>query len=61
LAKAYALRSFSIDPGWRWRAQRWAKFLAQYGIGILRRLKRQLASKPRQRSVPAATRPETSR
>ncbi|MGB9014061.1 MAG: NAD(P)/FAD-dependent oxidoreductase [Methylovirgula sp.] len=61
LAKAYALRSFSIDPGWRSRAQRWAKFLAQYGIGILRRLKRQLASKPRQRSVPAATRPETSR
>ncbi len=61
LAKAYALRSFSIDPGLRWRAQRWAKFLAQYGIGVLRRLKRQLAFKARQRSVPAATRPETSR
>jgi 2-polyprenyl-6-methoxyphenol hydroxylase-like FAD-dependent oxidoreductase len=60
LKKAYALRSFSIDPGLWWRAQRWAKFLAQYGVGTLRQCKGRLAAAaPRQRSVSVATRLET--
>ena len=37
LAKAYDLRSFSLDNALAWRARRWLKFLAQYGVGALRR------------------------
>ena len=36
-AKAYNFRSVSIDPGIYWRAQRWARFLAWLGEGMLRR------------------------
>jgi 2-polyprenyl-6-methoxyphenol hydroxylase-like FAD-dependent oxidoreductase len=36
-AKAYHLRSLSIDGGLAWRAQRWARFLARLGQGTLRR------------------------
>ncbi len=60
LEKAFALRSFSVDPGLRWRAHRWAKFLAQYAIGTLRRRRERLTSGVGpQPSVPAATRAET--
>ncbi len=60
LEKAYKLRSFSIDPSLRWRAQRWAKFLAQYAVGTLRRRKgRPVSGAARQQDVPAATRAET--
>jgi 2-polyprenyl-6-methoxyphenol hydroxylase-like FAD-dependent oxidoreductase len=38
LAKAYSLRSFSIDNALAWRARRRLKFLAQYAVGTLRRL-----------------------
>jgi 2-polyprenyl-6-methoxyphenol hydroxylase-like FAD-dependent oxidoreductase len=38
LAKAYSLRSFSVDPALPWRARRWAKFLLQYGRWTFRRL-----------------------
>jgi 2-polyprenyl-6-methoxyphenol hydroxylase-like FAD-dependent oxidoreductase len=44
LAKAYALRSFSIDPALPWRAQRHLKFLGQYSVGALRRIHRQIVS-----------------
>ena len=37
-AKAYNFRSVSIDDGIYWRAQRWARFLAWFGEGMLRRL-----------------------
>jgi hypothetical protein len=37
LSKAYQLRSFSLEPGVRWQAHRWMKFLAQYAVGTLRR------------------------
>lgn len=47
LAKAYDLRAFSTDDGPRWRAQRCAKFVVQYGVGALRRLTSQRESKPR--------------
>jgi hypothetical protein len=41
LAKAYELRSFSIDRDLPWRARRWGKFLAQYGRGSLRQWRHQ--------------------
>lgn len=37
-AKAFQLRSFSINPGPVWTAIRWAKFLQQSGKGLLRRI-----------------------
>ena len=38
-AKAHDFRSVSIDNGLYWRAQRWARFLAWLGEGLLRRLR----------------------
>jgi 2-polyprenyl-6-methoxyphenol hydroxylase-like FAD-dependent oxidoreductase len=38
-AKAYNFRSVSIDTGLYWRAQRWARFLAWLGEGMLRRMR----------------------
>jgi len=38
-AKAYDFRSVSIDNGLYWRAQRWARFMAWLGEGMLRRLR----------------------
>ncbi|MBN8991460.1 MAG: FAD-dependent monooxygenase [Rhizobiales bacterium] len=35
LAKAYHLRSLSIDSGLSWRAQRWARFLVRLAQGTL--------------------------
>jgi 2-polyprenyl-6-methoxyphenol hydroxylase-like FAD-dependent oxidoreductase len=43
LDKAYALRSLSIDPALPWRARRHVKFLGHYGIGVLRRIWRQMS------------------
>jgi 2-polyprenyl-6-methoxyphenol hydroxylase-like FAD-dependent oxidoreductase len=37
-AKAYELRSFSIDPTLPWAARRWAKFVLHWGRGLLRRV-----------------------
>jgi 2-polyprenyl-6-methoxyphenol hydroxylase-like FAD-dependent oxidoreductase len=41
-AKAYQLRSLSIDNGISWRAQRWARFIARLGEGTLRRVRGRL-------------------
>jgi 2-polyprenyl-6-methoxyphenol hydroxylase-like FAD-dependent oxidoreductase len=41
-AKAYNFRSVSIDGGFYWRAQRWARFMAWFGEGVLRRLGQRL-------------------
>lgn len=41
-AKAYDFRSVSIDDGLYWRAQRWARFMAWLGEGMLRRLRNRL-------------------
>jgi hypothetical protein len=38
-AKAYDFRSVSIENGLYWRAQRWARFMAWLGEGLLRRLR----------------------
>jgi len=45
LAKAYDLRSFSVDPGLTWRCRRWAKFATHYGAGAARRLRRRLTAR----------------
>jgi 2-polyprenyl-6-methoxyphenol hydroxylase-like FAD-dependent oxidoreductase len=41
-AKAYQLRSLSIDNGISWRARRWARFIARLGEGTLRRVRGRL-------------------
>jgi 2-polyprenyl-6-methoxyphenol hydroxylase-like FAD-dependent oxidoreductase len=41
-AKAYHFRSVSIENGLYWRAQRWARFIAWLGEGMLRRLRDRL-------------------
>jgi 2-polyprenyl-6-methoxyphenol hydroxylase-like FAD-dependent oxidoreductase len=48
-AKAYRLRSFSIDGGLAWRARRWIKFIGQYGVGTVRRIAGQLSIRSRDR------------
>ena len=56
LAKAYDLRSFSLEPGWRWRLTRWVKFLGQYAVGTLRaryRALRRRTTNGRSSSLPA--------
>ena len=57
LAKAFDLRSFSLDPSMLWRARRWSKFLGQYAVGTLRRIRRQQASGIKGgQGIPAITR-----
>jgi 2-polyprenyl-6-methoxyphenol hydroxylase-like FAD-dependent oxidoreductase len=46
IAKAYSLKSFSIDRGLSATALRWAKFLAHYGVGKLRQMRQQGGPKP---------------
>ena len=41
-AKAYQLRSLSIDNGISWRVRRWARFIARLGEGTLRRVRGRL-------------------
>jgi hypothetical protein len=55
LAKAFALRSFSLDSGLRWRASRRLKFFGQYGVGTLRRLRQKVSPSNGERIIPAAT------
>jgi 2-polyprenyl-6-methoxyphenol hydroxylase-like FAD-dependent oxidoreductase len=51
-AKAYSFRSVSIDNELYWRAQRWARFVAWFGQGLLRRLRGRFSAetKPRAQS-----------
>ena len=46
--KANSLRAFSTDNGLAWRARRWAKFVLQYAVGTLRRLRARNATVPPQ-------------
>jgi 2-polyprenyl-6-methoxyphenol hydroxylase-like FAD-dependent oxidoreductase len=48
LAKAYHLRSLSIDNGLSWRAQRWARFIVRLSQGTWLRFRKRLS----QRSAP---------
>src|SRR5262249_25282320 len=45
LAKAYHLRSLSIDDGLSWRIKRWARFALRLAYGIARSVRRQFSSK----------------
>jgi 2-polyprenyl-6-methoxyphenol hydroxylase-like FAD-dependent oxidoreductase len=47
IAKAYQFRLVSIDDALRFRAQRWARFFAWLGRGLLRRLFNSLTGAPR--------------
>ena len=49
-AKAHNFRSVSIDNGLYWRAQRWARFFAPLGEGMLRRMRASLST---ERKFPA--------
>lgn len=44
LAKAYHLRSLSIDNGLSWRAQRWARFIVRLSQGLSRSIRGRLAT-----------------
>ena len=39
IAKAYSLRSLSIDDGWRWRTLRGSRFVARHAVGMLRQMR----------------------
>ena len=56
LAKAYHLRSLSIDNGLSWRARRWARFIVRLSQGMWLSIRKRLSA----RSIPrklAAERP----
>jgi hypothetical protein len=39
MAKGFSFRKVTIETGLYWRAQRWARFLAWFGEGCLRRMR----------------------
>jgi len=49
-AKAYSFRSVSIDNRLYWKAQRWARFVAWFCEGTLRRLRRPPGPEPESRA-----------
>ena len=69
LAKAYELRSFTVDPALNWVARRWIKFGGQLARGSLRQAQSRLAARtPRHQPAaargprgPVADRPFTAR
>jgi 2-polyprenyl-6-methoxyphenol hydroxylase-like FAD-dependent oxidoreductase len=58
-AKAYHLRSLSIDNGLAWRAQRWARFIVRLFQGLSRSVRQRFGVGSTPRNLPAkpATRP----
>lgn len=46
VAKAYHLRSLSIDDGLSWRMQRWARFALRLSDGISRSIRKQFSEGP---------------
>jgi 2-polyprenyl-6-methoxyphenol hydroxylase-like FAD-dependent oxidoreductase len=46
VARAFYVRSISIDAGILWQARRWGKFIGQSGIGAARRMQRLFADAP---------------
>ena len=45
-AKAYQLRSMSIDDGLAWHAQRWGRFFVRAGIGAARQMRATMTARP---------------
>jgi len=52
-ARAFYVRSISIDAGILWQARRWGKFIGQSSIGAARRVQRVFADGPVRESAPA--------
>lgn len=52
-ARAFYVRSISIDAGILWQARRWGKFIGHSGIGAARRVQRLFADAPARESAPA--------
>jgi 2-polyprenyl-6-methoxyphenol hydroxylase-like FAD-dependent oxidoreductase len=53
VAKAYHLRSLSIDNGLSWRAQRWARFIVRLAQGLSRPIRERLAGRSMPRGLAA--------
>jgi 2-polyprenyl-6-methoxyphenol hydroxylase-like FAD-dependent oxidoreductase len=53
LAKAYHLRSLSIDNGLSWRARRWARFVVRLAQGMARAIEKQFAGETIPQESPA--------
>jgi hypothetical protein len=43
MAKAISFRKVTLESGLYWRAQRWARFLAWFGEGALRRMRNRIS------------------
>jgi 2-polyprenyl-6-methoxyphenol hydroxylase-like FAD-dependent oxidoreductase len=50
MAKAISFRKVTIENGLYWRAQRWARFLAWFGEGHLRRMRNRIGAAPTRRA-----------
>lgn len=46
MAKAISFRKVTVETGLYWRAQRWARFLAWFGEGALRRMRSGISAGP---------------
>ena len=59
LAKAYHLRSLSIDNGVSWRARRWSRFIVRLSQGIWRSIQNRISagSIPRRRAAAPSAHP----
>ncbi|NOJ49101.1 FAD-dependent oxidoreductase [Bradyrhizobium archetypum] len=44
MAKAISFRKVTVENGLYWRAQRWARFLAWFGEGALRRIRKRISA-----------------
>jgi 2-polyprenyl-6-methoxyphenol hydroxylase-like FAD-dependent oxidoreductase len=53
LAKAYHLRSLSIENGLLWRAQRWARFMLRLSEGVSRTIRARRVARPIPRALAA--------
>ena len=50
IAKAFSFRKVTLENGLYWRAQRWARFLAWFGEGALRRMRAGTGAEPNRRA-----------
>lgn len=53
LARAFYVRSISIDAGILWQARRWGKFIGHSGVGAARRVQQLFADAAARESAPA--------
>jgi 2-polyprenyl-6-methoxyphenol hydroxylase-like FAD-dependent oxidoreductase len=61
LAKAYHLRSLSIDSGLSWRAQRWARFLVRLAQGTRLAVRKRYSTEPTAKNRNVADHPQHGR